>query len=93
MIGARCKFAHAPNELRYVPQEEKLRFGLITWQTYLSHRTQPCQNLISIGECPYGNKCCFRHDLAANEVYNPTKQSEEERLRQLLCYSYSVHGR
>lgn len=84
--GSRCKFAHNFNELRFVPQEEKLRFGLITWQTYLGHRTQPCQNMLTTGHCPYGTKCCFLHGE------DPALESEETRKKYLLCYDYGVIG-
>lgn len=45
--GDNCRFAHSAEELRVVSLEDKLKFGLLTWDMYTKHRTQPCEKHLS----------------------------------------------
>ncbi|XP_065585953.1 proline-rich protein 36-like [Cyrtonyx montezumae] len=46
--GARCQFAHGPEELRGLRRHPK-------------YRTQPCSTFQRCGTCPYGSRCHFLH--------------------------------
>eukprot|EP00076_Gallus_gallus_P030976 XP_015155706.1 mRNA decay activator protein ZFP36-like [Gallus gallus] len=52
--GARCQFAHGPEELRGLRRHPK-------------YRTQPCSTFQRCGTCPYGSRCHFLHGPAPAE--------------------------
>ncbi|XP_061684396.1 mRNA decay activator protein ZFP36L1-like [Syngnathoides biaculeatus] len=47
--GAKCQFAHGPDELRGLKRHPK-------------YKTEPCRTFHSVGFCPYGGRCHFVHN-------------------------------
>ncbi|XP_077466875.1 mRNA decay activator protein ZFP36L1-like [Stigmatopora argus] len=47
--GAKCQFAHGPDELRDLSRHPK-------------YKTEPCRTFHSAGFCPYGARCHFIHN-------------------------------
>ncbi|XP_034025279.1 mRNA decay activator protein ZFP36L1 isoform X2 [Thalassophryne amazonica] len=47
--GAKCQFAHGPQELRDLTRHPK-------------YKTEPCRTFHTIGYCPYGIRCHFVHN-------------------------------
>lgn len=58
--GARCQFAHTPDELRPTPRHPR-------------YKTEVCRTYWELGTCPYGKRCCFIHDErgAASQTGEP----------------------
>ncbi|XP_077397880.1 uncharacterized protein LOC144033571 [Festucalex cinctus] len=54
--GAKCQFAHGPEELRDLSRHPK-------------YKTEPCRTFHTIGFCPYGIRCHFVHNNEEEKNY------------------------
>ncbi|KAK7882137.1 hypothetical protein WMY93_028311 [Mugilogobius chulae] len=66
MYGAKCQFAHGPQELRGLRRHPK-------------YKTEPCRTFHTIGFCPYGARCHFIHN--ADELRSGARRPGAPQLR------------
>ena len=50
--GSSCRYAHGEHELRERPAPHPL------------YKTAPCINMTLFGQCKYGRKCAFSHNVS-----------------------------
>ncbi|KAJ0064058.1 hypothetical protein NL108_017846, partial [Boleophthalmus pectinirostris] len=70
--GAKCQFAHGPQELRGLSRHPK-------------YKTEPCRTFHTIGFCPYGARCHFIHN--ADELCSGARRPGASALRHSISFS------
>jgi hypothetical protein len=58
-----CQFAHGPKELRQPNDPLPSQFGKTALgAVHSNYKTEPCKNMLSDGECKFGDECSFYHN-------------------------------
>uniref|UniRef100_A0A3Q2XGZ4 mRNA decay activator protein ZFP36 n=2 Tax=Hippocampus comes TaxID=109280 RepID=A0A3Q2XGZ4_HIPCM len=70
--GAKCQFAHGPEELRGLSRHPK-------------YKTEPCRTFHTVGFCPYGARCHFIHN--AEELLRARGEPRPPPLRHSLSFA------